>query len=196
MVCGNHADERNSFPDGLPADEILLGANMVRVAGISVLFLSLVQTCTAVLQAGGRLYAPVVFLFASTIAKMLLSFVLLTNESINVFGAPISSVICYFVACLGDLLYIVRVQKTKPDLKDVFAKPMACGLVMMAFLLATRNLFARFLPNSLCVLLLIVVGMASYFASLLLFKVFDKQEASKVPVVGRFLQKLYQENNK
>ena len=132
-------------------------------------------------------------MFVSTIVKTLLSVILLSNPDINVFGAPISSVICYFVASLGDLLYIVRVQKTKPDLKEVFAKPLVCGLVMTAFLLATRNLCIRFLPNSLCVLLLVCIGMLVYFVSLLLFKVFDKQEASKVPVVGRFLQKLYQE---
>ena len=178
---------------GLPAEEILLAVDMVRVAGVSVLFLSFVQTCTAVLQAGGRLYAPVVFLFVSTVVKTLLSVVLLSNDNINVFGAPISSVICYFVASLGDLLYIVRVQKTKPNVKDVFAKPLACGVVMTAFLLATRNLCAKFLPDSLCVLLLVGIGVLSYAVSLLLFKVFDKQEASKVPVVGRFLQKLYQE---
>ena len=83
--------------------------------------------------------------------------------------------------------------KTKLNLKEVFAKPLACGLVMTTFLLVTRNLCIRFLPNSLCVLLLVGIGMVTYFASLLLFKVFDKQEASRVPVVGRFLQKLYQE---
>ena len=178
---------------GLPFDEILLASDMVRVAGVSVLFLSLVQTSTAILQAGGKLYAPVVFLFVATIAKTVLSVFLLSNKEINVFGAPLSSVICYFVACLGDLLYIVRVQKIKPDFKDVLAKPLACGLVMTTFLLLTRNLFAKFLPNSLCVLLLVAVGVVIYFTTVLLFGVFDKNEASKVPLLGRFLQKLYQE---
>ena len=178
---------------GLPFNEILIASDMVRVAGVSVLFLSLVQTSTAILQAGGRLYAPVVFLFVATMAKTLLSVFLLSNPKINVFGAPVSSVICYFVACLGDLLYIVRVQKIKPDFKEVLAKPLACGLVMTTFLLLTRNLFAKFLPNSLCVLLLVVVGVAVYFTAVLLFGVFDKNEASKVPLLGRFLQKLYQE---
>ena len=97
--------------------------------------------------------------------------------------------ICYFVACLSDLLYIVRVQKIKPDFKDVLAKPLACGLVMTTFLLLTRNLFAKFLPNSLCVLLLVTVGVVIYFTTVLLFGVFDKNEASKVPLLGRFLQK-------
>jgi len=178
---------------GLPFNEILLASDMVRVAGVSVLFLSLVQTSTAILQAGGRFYAPVVFLFVATVSKTLLSVFLLSNEKINVFGAPVSSVICYFVACLGDLLYIVRVQKIKPDFKEVLAKPLACGLVMTTFLLLTRNLFAKFLPNSLCVLLLVTVGVVAYFTAILLFGVFDKNEASKVPVLGRFLQKLYQE---
>jgi len=49
------------------------------------------------------------------------------------------------------------------------------------------------LPNSLCVLLLVTVGVVAYFTAILLFGVFDKNEASKVPVLGRFLQKLYQE---
>lgn len=178
---------------GLSYEEILISADMVRVAGVSVLFLSLVQTSTAVLQAGGRLYAPVVFLFLATAVKTALSVVLLGNGAVNIFGAPLSSVICYFVACLLDLVYIVRKQKVKLDLNDTLLKPLACGLTMTVFLLATKDLCARFMPNFLCVFTLIGVGALIYGVMLPMLKVFDKKEAERVPLVGKYLSKMYRE---
>lgn len=176
---------------GLSFEEILIASDMVRVAGVSVLFLSLVQTSTAVLQAGGRLYAPVVFLFTATAVKTVASILLLNNPSLNIFGAPLGSVICYFVACLLDLLYIVRRQKIKLDLNDTLLKPLACGLTMTVFLMATKDLFAKFLPNYLCVFLLIGIGALIYLVMMPLIKVFDKEEAARVPLVGKFIAKMY-----
>jgi len=153
--------------------------------------LSLVQTSTAVLQAGGRLYAPVIFLFVATAVKTVASIVLLNNPTLNIFGAPLGSVICYFVACLLDLVYIVRRQKIKLDLKDTLLKPLACGLTMTVFLMATKDLFAKFLPNYLCVFLLIGIGALIYAVMMPLLKVFDKEEALRLPLVGKFIAKMY-----
>lgn len=175
---------------GLSYDEILVCADLVRTAGVSVLFLSLVQTCTAILQAGGRLYAPVLFLLVATAVKTALE-PLLIASGLGIFGAALSSVICYLVACLPDLLYIVHRQKTRLDAKEIFVKPLACGLVMTVFLLAFKDLAAKFMPNWLCVFLLIGCGAFVYALMLPAVRVFDKDEATKVPLVGRFLAKLY-----
>ena len=181
---------------GLSHAEISLAAKMVAAAGISVLFLSLVQTATAVLQAGGRLYAPVVFLLTATAVKTVASRLMLGDSAINIFGAPLGSVICYFVACLLDLVYIVVRQKVRLDVVGVFIKPLACGLVMTVFLMATRNLAARYLPDFVSVVLLVGVGAAIYCLAAALLGVFDKDEAGRVPVVGKYLGKMYREKNK
>lgn len=181
---------------GLSGAEIDLAADMVAAAGVSVLFLSLVQTSTSVLQAGGRLYAPVVFLLVATAVKTVASRVMLGDGAINIFGAPLGSVICYFVACLLDLLYIVVKQKVKLDINGVFIKPLACGLTMTVFIMATRNLAARYLPNFVAVFLLIGLGAAIYCVMAILLGLFDKDEAGKVPVVGKYLGKIYRERNK
>jgi len=181
---------------GLSQQEILLAADMVRIAGGSILFLSLVQTSTAVLQAGGRLYAPVVFLFVATIVKTVLSIVLLQNQTIGIFGAPVSSVICYFVACLLDLLYIVRIQKINLPLGEVMTKPLACGLVMTVFLLATRNIVFALLPNWLGVFVLVGFGVVVYAVMMPVVGLFDRDEASKVPVVGKIVAKLWREKQR
>lgn len=181
---------------GLSHAEISLAAKMVAAAGISVLFLSLVQTATAVLQAGGRLYAPVVFLLTATAVKTVASRLMLGDSAINIFGAPLGSVICYFVACLLDLVYIVVRQKVRLDVVGVFIKPLACGLAMTVFLMATRNLAARYLPDFVSVVLLVGVGAAIYCLAAALLGVFDKDEAGRVPVVGKYLGKMYREKNK
>lgn len=181
---------------GLSHEEISLASQMVVAAGASILFLSLVQTSTALLQAGGRLYAPVLFLFGATVVKTVCCVLLLKNPSVGIFGAPLSSVICYFVACSGDLLYIVHVQKIPLSLSETLFKPLACTLVMTVFLMAVRNIAQHFLPNAAAVFVLIAFGGLIYFVMTVLLKVFDKSEAERLPVVGRYLKKMYGENEK
>ena len=75
-------------------------------------------------------------------------------------------------------------------------KPLACTLVMTVFLMAVRNIAQHFLPNAAAVFVLIAFGGLIYFVMTVLLKVFDKSEAERLPVVGRYLKKMYGENEK
>ena len=67
---------------------------------------------------------------------------------------------------------------------------------MTVFLMATRNLAARYLPDFVSVVLFVGVGAAIYCLAAALLGVFDKDEAGRVPVVGKYLGKMYREKNK
>ena len=98
----------------LNASEIIITQNMAKLASLSVLTLPLMQTFNACLIACGHIFVPsITALIASTI-KIILSILLLKIRSINVFAVIITDIICYLVACLLNLVYIIiRNNKNK-----------------------------------------------------------------------------------
>ena len=102
----------------LPAAEKATSANMLKLASPAIIFLSLTQTTAAELIALDKIYAPCVSSFSGGAVKLILSFILLKIPYINVYGAIISDTVHYFVACLINLVYIKKANKTKEVLNE------------------------------------------------------------------------------
>ncbi|MBO5926799.1 MAG: oligosaccharide flippase family protein [Clostridia bacterium] len=84
---------------------------MAKIASLSVLFLPIMQTLSASLIASGKLYAPVLTSSVSSTLKIILTFILLKVESINIFAVIITDIVCYLVACFLNLVYIIFINK-------------------------------------------------------------------------------------
>lgn len=88
----------------LKADEKILTVKLLRMASPCIVLLSMVQTSNAVLVGKGKTYLPVFSLFIGVMVKTILSVVLLKNPNVNIYGAPISLIACYFTVCLVNLI--------------------------------------------------------------------------------------------
>lgn len=166
---------------GLPESEIVLVSQLLQTACLSVLLLSVVQTTTAVLQACGKLYVPVVILAIATVVKTILNVVLLSVPQLNIFGAAISSVACYLVAAVANLLYIVIKLKLRIGAIDAFIKPIACTLIMSLILLLMSMAIKRFLLDSFVWLFVCIFISAVVFVfAAWQLRVFDKSEMKRV----------------
>lgn len=170
----------------LPDGEILLISQLLQTACLSVLFLSVVQTTTSVLHASGKMYVPVAVLGIATAVKTVLNIILLSSPQLNIFGAAISSVVCYLVAATANLLYIIIKLKLKVNVTDVLVKPIACTLVMSVGLLMLTVVFKQMMTGSL-VWLIAAIGLSAviFAAAAFALKVFDKSEIAKMFNKGR-----------
>ncbi|MBO4323685.1 MAG: polysaccharide biosynthesis protein [Clostridia bacterium] len=92
---------------GLTLEEQALTVSLLKASAINIILLSLVQTETSCLIAFGKNYAPCVFLVAGLLVKAVLQPFLLKIPSVNIFAPLISDILCYFVAVLGNLVYII-----------------------------------------------------------------------------------------
>lgn len=73
---------------------------LLEILAIGVIFLTLVQAFTAILQSINKQFHPVKNLIAGLIVKVILSYILIGMPSINIKGAAISTTISYFVVAL------------------------------------------------------------------------------------------------
>ena len=83
--------------------------NLLKLSSISVVFLPLMQTSASVLIAKGKFYAPVITSSVGVTVKLITSYFLLKTPKINIFGAVISDILCYFVATFLNLIYTINI---------------------------------------------------------------------------------------
>lgn len=84
---------------------------MLKLASLSVLFLSLMQTSSAILIALSKTKITLISGIISAVIKLILSYFLLKNSHINIFACIFTDIFSYFVACFLNLVYIVIILK-------------------------------------------------------------------------------------
>ena len=125
---------------------------ILQYLSFGVIFLTLVQALTAMLQGLGKPLIPVINLFIGAIFKVVLTYTLTVIPSINVKGAAISTVVAYAVAAILDLILLGVVTKIKFNYRDIFIKPLISSIGMAIIvrlsylglfnLMGTKNLYS------------------------------------------------------
>lgn len=91
----------------LSASNKIITINMLKLSSLSVFLLPIMQTLIACINALGRYKITIISGGLSAVFKIGASLALLKIASLNVFGAIISDIFCYLVACFVNLSYII-----------------------------------------------------------------------------------------
>ncbi|TCU68898.1 stage V sporulation protein B [Tissierella praeacuta] len=110
-------------------------SNSLSILSFSVIFLTIVQTLSAILQGLGRPGLPARNLFIGAVVKIILSYTLTIIPSINIYGAAISTVVAFGIATVLDLISVIKYAKIRLSVKDIFIKPFIAsfGMAIAAF---------------------------------------------------------------
>lgn len=138
------------------------------VLSVGVIFLSLIQTLTGILQGMGKAHIPVVNLLIGSIVKVCCTYFLTAIPSLNVKGAAIGTVAAYTIAALLDLYYVKKLLGIKFDKTEFVIKPFLSVGLMSASVLITYKVLRLVLGNSLSTIGGIGVGVIVYGIMLLL----------------------------
>ena len=114
------------FGDGAA---VSIAAPLLSVLAISVLFSCLITVSNAVLQAYGNERKPIVSMAFGAVMKILLSYLLIGNPTVNVYGAPLSTLACDVAI---SFINIVNIRKTTDCLKsagDLFGRSLLAAVV-------------------------------------------------------------------
>lgn len=167
-----------------------VAGGIMQIAAIGVLFLSLVQTMTGIIQGMGHQRVPVYFLIIGGALKVISMLVLMKFTSLGVLGAALSTVLCYMVAGIGDTIYTVKKANMRLNLFDTFGKPVLSSLIMgVCVYFAYRVIYSMGHPT-LATLGSICVGVVVYAACLWLLRAFNKNDLDFIPG-GRRVAKLF-----
>ena len=106
------------------------GPGLLRIMGVASFFVCIVLMENAILQASGKERLPMIALITGSLVKIAVNWVIIANPSINIYGAPVGTLIGYFCMAALDYIFIRRALNQNPNLLKAFGKPFFCSLAM------------------------------------------------------------------
>ena len=173
-------------------DRLAVAASLMRISAIGVMFLSLVQTLTGIIQGLGKQQVPVINLAIGAVVKVVLMLTIMRNPQINIDGAAIATVACYAVAGILDLIYLARLVRLSFSVWDLFGKPLLASLLMGGVVYLAEQLFAWTIgSNTASTLGAVAVGIVVYLALVLVLRMFSREDLERIPGGARLGRLLY-----
>lgn len=162
-------------------DRFIQAQQVMYIAAIGVLFLSLVQTLTGIIQGLGKPRVPVYFLALGGIVKVVSMLVLMQFTNMGILGAALSTVLCYAVAGILDTIYVIRQTRMNISYTDTFAKPLFASIVMGFAVFAVYTLGTKLGHSTLATLAALCVGVAVYGGLMILLRPFSSSDLEFLP---------------
>ena len=164
---------------------------LLQISSFTIIFTVLNQTINGSLQGLGKVFVPAGTLALGALIKLIINLSLIPQIGIN--AAAIGSVACHLIATI--IGFIILRKSIKLDLNGInfVLKPvMATALMGASAYLAQTYLPLIIGSTRLVTILAIVVAVAVYLLSLVLLKVFDRDDFHMLPYgdkIYHFLQK-------
>jgi len=156
-----------------------------------VVFLSINQTTTGILQGVGKTLIPVRNLILGAAAKIVLNYVLTGIPSVNIKGAALGSVIAYMISSLLNLVSVVRWTNLSIDLNYMIIKPIMATILMAgSALLAHREFMAVGLSQNMATVAAVALGAVVYGVFLLLIGGLKKSDIEFLPGGSKIIRLL------
>ena len=159
------------------AEEKAVAVRLLLIGAGSVVFLSLTQIYSSLLQAIGRADVAAESLTIAILVRLML--VLILVPAVGIVGIQIATLVSYALATFLSLLKWWQYTGRSENAVKTLALTTASGGIMVLAILAPALLVGNAL---LCVVLSAVIGTAVYFVAVLRFKVFSRGELEAMPL--------------
>ncbi|MCF6464552.1 putative polysaccharide biosynthesis protein [Clostridium sp. Cult2] len=174
----------------LTQGEIVSTGEILSILSFGVIFLTLVQSLTAILQGLGKPLVPVVNLAIGAVVKVFLTYTLTGIKAINVKGAAISTVSAYLIAALLDLIAVRKYTRLKLGRNEMLIKPLmsAIGMALVAKLVYTSLI--NITGDKLSTVIAIIVAAIAYFVLLIVTGSVTEEDFNLFPKGDKIANKL------
>ena len=165
------------------------GGFLLQWGGIGVIFLALAQITTGMLQGVGYVKLPIIGAIVGAVIKVILNFILISNPSINILGAVLSTIACYFAASLLDIFFLWYITRIKIDFMGILFKPLICAVGMgITSYGAYEAIFFLSRSNTISVIFAITFGMIVYFLCMLMLKGIVRSDLNTFPMGNKLVR--------
>ncbi len=175
---------------------------VLAVLSFGVVFLTLYQTTSGILQGLGRPVEPVKSLLYGALIKTALTWTLTANAALNIRGAALATVIGFGLAALINVYRVRQFTGMPLHAMDTIAKPLAAstgmGIAVIVVYERMEGLTAMLGPsyaNALATMAAIFAGILVYVLVMFIIGGIRRKDLETIPRVGpllvRFAEKLF-----
>lgn len=162
-------------------------AACLTILAAGVIFLSLVQTLTGVLQGLGRPSIPVKNLLVGGIFKIGITYVLTGIPSINVKGAAVGTLVAYIIATSLNARAVIKYTGSKFNVNLVIIKPLIAAVSMAVVVIASHKILTRIISLNMSTVVSILAGVVVYGLVLIFVRGITHDDFGMIPK-GRKLE--------
>ena len=164
----------------------LAGPGLLRIMGIASFFVCIVLMENAILQASGREKLTMVTLITGGLVKILINWFLVARRPINIYGAPVGTLVSYLVMALMNYFFLCRSLEQRPRVLRIFAGPLASSALMGVTAWGVYGLCARVLPQGrlsrlAAMAAAILAAVLVYVAAAVLTRAVTKEDMRLIP---------------
>ena len=169
------------YPGSHPAGPGLLG-----VMGVASFFVCILLMENAILQASGKEKLTMVTLIVGGLVKILINWFLVARREINIYGAPVGTLVSYLVMAVMNYVFMWRCLSYRPRLLRCFAGPVLSSAVLGVSAWAVFGLLARILGHGrfstlLAMAAAILAAVAVYLAAAIFSRSVTKEDMRLIP---------------
>lgn len=157
--------------------------------GLGVMFICIAQAMAGILQGLGRPALSVYGIIAGVIVKAIVSYALISVESLNVTGAAIGTTAGLLAVALVNFCFVQKIAGTKHDFTLAILRPLICGILMAISVVIVNFGIGHFIHSRIITILAVLVAVAVYGLSLIKTKTILPEEVKTLPK-GEKLYKL------
>lgn len=180
------------FYPALGPDKHKSVGQLLAILAISVVFLTVVQSLTAILQAVDKQRIPVKNLAIGAIVKIIMTYILVGIPYLNVKGAALSTIAAYMTAAVLNYWDINKYTEVKVRLFNIAFRPLMASAIMGVVVYAIYHVGSGFIGVKLSALMAIAGGVSVYFIALPLTGTINREDMALLPKG----EKLYKIMNK
>ena len=174
------------------------GTLIFQISALQIIFTILEQTVNGALQGLGKIYIPAIALTIGVITKTILNLVLVPIPEIGAIGAAIATAVCHLIAFGIGFIVLKKNMEVELPFSKFIIKPILASLIMGICSYSVFMFFDNAHPGRIGTIISIFVAILVYAISLILLKIFNKEEILMIPYgskIYKFLEKtgLYKE---
>ncbi len=154
-------------------------APWLSAGAVSVIFLGLISATNAFLNTSGKQKYPIISMLCGAGVKIIANYILL--EKIGIYGAPISTVLCYLTAATLNIFFSVKHVGKLPNVKNVFLKPLLCSVISIGISAVLYLILSLILPMKIATLICVFIAILLYFLTIIKTKTVEENELLVLP---------------
>lgn len=161
---------------------IVTASRMLSILGLAVIFNSLVLLFNAFMQAHGDVTSPVLNMLIGGVVKIVVNYILVGIESVNILGAPIGTLVCYIVITALNLCSLRKCVKGELSLLRNLVRPLIASALMGAATFMVYRVLTYYLPSMrLAALVSLVFAVVCYVILAVLLRCITYEDCMLLP---------------
>ncbi|NMM62162.1 polysaccharide biosynthesis protein [Clostridium sp. P21] len=149
------------------------GFKILQYSAISIPFIILAQTSTAILQGVGQYVMPIVNLAIGCVIKTVITMQMVSIPGINIYGAVLGSICGYVIASGLNMVLLKRKLRVNIRWFDTMIKPAFASIIMIIIVVIIyMNVYNYSMSSRIACLIAIFSAIIIYSILIFVFKVF------------------------